>query len=124
VTYERFKRVINKEKYAAKLKYFKVDYVPITEEGYWERAEALLKYIRELVELENGIDFVHDKSVAIVLTDEEAEMLLKDKKRLSVCKTVYRGHNVMFSAKMNARLSSCGIEVRMIPDYYYPELED
>ena len=124
VTYERLKRVINKEKYAAKLKYFKVDYVPITEEGYWERAEALLKYIRELVELENGIDFVHDKSVAIVLTDEEAEMLLKDKKRLSVCKTVYRGHNVMFSAKMNAQLSGCGIEVRMIPDYYYPELED
>ena len=124
VTYERLKRVINKEKYAAKLKYFKVDYVPITEEGYWERAEALLKYIRELVELENGIDFVHDKSVAIVLTDEEAVALLKDRKRLAVCKTVYRGHNVMFSAKMNAQLSSCGIEVRMIPDYYYPELED
>lgn len=124
VTYERLKRVINKEKYAAKLKYFKVDYVPITEEGYWERAEELLKYIRELVELENGIDFVHDKSVAIVLTDEEAEALLKDKKRLSVCKTLYRGHNVMFSAKMNAQLSGCGIEVRMIPDYYYPELED
>lgn len=124
VTYERLKRVINKEKYAAKLKYFKVDYVPITEEGYWERAEALLKYIRELVELENGIDFVHDKSVAIVLTDEEAVALLKDKKRLAVCKTLYRGHNVMFSAKMNAQLSGCGIEVRMIPDYYYPELED
>ncbi|MBR2920535.1 MAG: site-specific DNA-methyltransferase [Kiritimatiellae bacterium] len=124
VTYERLKRVINKEKYAAKLKYFKVDYVPITEEGYWERAEELLKYIRELVELENGIDFVHDKSVAILLTDEEAVALLKDKKRLSVCKTVYRGHNVMFSAKMNAQLSDCGIEIRMIPDYYYPELED
>ena len=124
VTYERLKRVINKEKYAAKLKYFKVDYVPITEEGYWERAEELLKYIRELVELENGIDFVHDKSVAIVLTDEEAETLLKDKKRLASCKTLYRGHNVMFSAKMNAQLSDRGIEIRMIPDYYYPELED
>jgi hypothetical protein len=30
----------------------------------------------------------------------------------------------MFSAKMNAQLSDCGIEIRMIPDYYYPELED
>lgn len=124
VTYERLKRVINKEKYAAKLKYFKVDYVPITEEGYWERAEALLKYIRELVELENGIDFVHDKSVAIVLTDEEAEALLKDKKRLAICKTIYRGHNVMFSAKMNAQLFDRGIVIKIIPDYYYPELED
>ena len=76
------------------------------------------------MELENGIDFVHDKSVAIVLTDEEAETLLKDKKRLASCKTLYRGHNVMFSAKMNAQLSDRGIEIRMIPDYYYPELED
>ncbi len=121
VTYERLKRVINKEKYAAKLKYFKVDYVPITEEGYWERAEALLKYIRELVELENGIDFVHDKSVAIVLTDEEAEALLKDKKRLAVCKTIYKGHNVFLTPEIKTEYN---IDVKTIPDYYYPELED
>ena len=124
VTYERLKRVIAKEKYAARLKYLKVDYVPITEEGYWERAEELLKYIRELVELENGIDFAHDKSVAIVLTDKEAELLLKNEKRLSACKTLYRGHNVMFAAKMNSVLSEHGISVKTIPDYYYPELED
>ena len=30
----------------------------------------------------------------------------------------------MLSAKMNAQLSDRGIEIRMIPDYYYPELED
>ena len=124
ITYERLKRVIAKEKYAARLKYLKVDYVPITEEGYWERAEELLKYIRELVELENGIDFAHDKSVAIVLTDNEAELFLKNEKRLSACKTLYRGHNVMFTAKMNAVLSESGIAVKTIPDYYYPELED
>ena len=124
VAYERLKRVIAKEKYAARLKYLKVDYVPITEEGYWERAEELLKYIRELVELENGIDFAHDKSVAIVLTDKEAELFLKNEKRLSACKTLYRGHNVMFTAKMNAVLSESGIAVKTIPDYYYPELED
>ena len=124
VTYERLKRVVAKEKYAARLKYLKVDYVPITEEGYWERAEELLKYIRELVELENGIDFAHDKSVAIVLTDKEAELFLKNEKRLSACKTLYRGHNVMFTAKMNAVLSERGIAVKTIPDYYYPELED
>ena len=124
VTYERLKRVIAKEKYAARLKYLKVDYVPITEEGYWERAEELLKYIRELVELENGIDFAHDKSVAIVLTDKEAELFLKNEKQLSACKTLYRGHNVMFAAKMNSVLSEHGISVKTIPDYYYPELED
>ncbi len=124
VTYERLKRVIEKEKYTARLKYFKVEYVPISEEGYWERAEELLKYIRELVELENGIDFDHDKSVAILLTDADVKKFIKDKKRLSECRTVYRGHNVTQEAGAWAVFEKKGIEVKMIPDYYYPELED
>lgn len=31
VTYERIKNVINKENYTASLKYYKVDYIPISE---------------------------------------------------------------------------------------------
>ena len=34
VTYERIKRVIDKEGYAASLKYYKVDYVPVSERMY------------------------------------------------------------------------------------------
>ena len=124
VTYERLKRVMEKEKYTARLKYFKVGYVPISEEGYWERAEELLKYIRELVELENGIDFDHDKSVAILLTDADVKAFVRDKKRLAECRTVYRGHNVTQAAGAWAAFEKHGIDVKMIPDYYYPELED
>ena len=36
VTYERIKRVIDKEGYAASLKYFKVDYIPVSERMYYE----------------------------------------------------------------------------------------
>jgi len=57
VTYERIKRVIDKEGYAASLKYYKVDYIPVSERMYYEYADELLLHIRELVELENGVNF-------------------------------------------------------------------
>ena len=121
VTYERLKRVIAKENYAARLKYFKVDYVPIGEEGYWKRANKLLEYVRELVELENGLDFNNDQSVAILLKDDEVAPFIADKNRLKNCKTLYRGHNVMLNKKTKDALQKHGIAVKVIPDYYYPE---
>jgi adenine-specific DNA-methyltransferase len=123
VTYERLKRVIAREKYAAALKYFKVDYVPIGEEGYWNLADKLLGHIRELVELENGIDFRHDKSVAIVLRDEEVAGFVKGL-NAGGAHILYKGHNVMLDAKARKAIEKHGVEVRTIPDYYYPELEN
>ena len=123
VTYERLKRVIAKEKYAARLKYMKIDYLPIEERMYDRYAEDLLKHVRELVELENGLDFEHETGVAIVLTDGEAETLAKDKKRLAACRVIYKGHNVLLGAKTAAALEKSGVTIRPIPKYYYPELE-
>lgn len=74
MTYERIRRVIDKEDYAASLKYYKVDYVPISDRMYYEYADELLRHIRELVELENGINFTGNEEIAIVLTDEELEI--------------------------------------------------
>ena len=71
VTYERIKRVIEREGYAASLKYYRIDYVPINEQLYYEYADQLLRHIRELVELENGVNFIENAEIAIVLTDEE-----------------------------------------------------
>ena len=123
VTYERLKRVIAHEKYQARLKYLKVDYVPITEEDYHAQANKLLQYVRELVELENGIDFAHDTTVEIVLTDEEVKKLVKDDKKLQHCKTIYHGHDTLIGRQAKATFARYNIELKTIPDYYYPELE-
>ena len=127
VTYKRLKRVIAKENYAECVKYFRVGYMPILEEeGYWERADSLLKHVRELVELENGIDFAHDKSVAIVLTDGELATFVQSlsAKDADGPRILYKGHNVLVGTKAKAALDRRHVEVRTIPDYYYPELED
>jgi len=123
VTYERIKRVIDKENYEASLKYYKVDYVPINERMYYEYADELLLHIRELVELENGINFTGNAEIAIVLTDEELDEFIENISCHKKCKKLYVGHDVLFDAKQAQTLKNKRISVNIIPDYYYKELE-
>ena len=129
VTYERLKRVMEKEGYDARLKYFKVGYIPIEGKLYYEYADTLLKHVRELVELENAVDISHDKAVEIVLTDKELEKFVKRISGASRSKrvpprAVYVGHDVLMGGEERTALESRGIEIHRIPQYYYPELED
>ena len=123
VTYERLKRVMEKEKYNARLKYMKIEYQDISDKLYYEYADDLLKHIRELVELENAVDFAHEKSLAIVLTQKELGALVNNGTRLSKCKVVYIGHDVTPTGAAKKAFAKYGIEMREIPEYYYPELE-
>ena len=123
VTYERIRRVIDKEDYAASLKYYKVDYVPISDRMYYEYADELLRHIRELVELENGINFTGNEEIAIVLTDEELEIFLDDEGICKRCRKLYMGHDVLLDAQQTQALQEYNIAVNVIPDYYYKELE-
>ena len=123
VTYERIRRVIDKEDYPASLKYYKVGYVPISDRMYYEYADELLRHIRELVELENGINFTGNEEIAIVLTDEELEIFLDDEGICKRCRKLYMGHDVLLDAQQAQALQEYNIAVNVIPDYYYKELE-
>ncbi len=124
VTYERIKRVIDKENYAASLKYFKVDFVPIKERMYYEYADKLLLHIRELVELENGINFNKNSNVAIVLTDKELADFVNDSEKLSACKKLYLGHDLLPDEKQEKAIENNEIMINIIPDYYYRYLQE
>ena len=123
VTYERIKRVIDKEGYTASLKYYKIDYVPISDRMYYEYADELLLHIRELVELENGVNFTGNAEIAIVLTDEELDEFIENISCYKKCKILYVGHDVLFDAEQAQALKNRKISVNIIPDYYYKELE-
>lgn len=117
-TYVRISNVL--KEYKGSLKYFKIDFVPISEKLYYEYADELLLHIRELVELENGINFNGNDEIAIVLTDEEMEQFVA--KADNSTKILYRGHDVLLSAEQEEYLKAKGIQVNVIPDYYYNEL--
>lgn len=121
VTYERIKRVIDRDGYVASLKYYKVDYIPISDRMYYEYADELLKHIRELVELENSINFTDNAEIAIVLSEEELDDFNSyiDEK----CKKLYLGHDILMDARQAQILKDRKITVNIIPDYFYKELE-
>lgn len=124
VTYERIKRVINKEGYAASLKYYKVDYVPISERMYYEYADELLHHIRELVELENGLNFIGNAEIAIVLSEEDLAEFIADTDKFAKCCKLYMGHDLLPDEEQEKAINERGIEISIIPDYYYRDLQE
>lgn len=124
VTYERIKRVIEKEKYTASLKYYKIDYVPIDEKLYYEYADELLKHVRELVELENGINFAGNAEVAIAVTEEELAAFTDNIDSYPECRKLYMGHDLLPDSRQETVLRERNIEIAIIPDYYYRDLQE
>lgn len=135
ITYERLRTVITgkrkdgseySEGLSGSLKYFKVDFVEITEKEYYEYADKLLLHVRELVELENAVNFEGNSRLAIVLTDEELEAFfaqtLKQVQGNGEVKTLYLGHDLLLSKEEKSLLKKRGIQVKIIPQYYYTEL--
>ena len=124
VTYERIKRVIDKEGYAASLKYFKVEYIPVSERMYYEYADELLTHIRELVELENGINFTGNSEVGIVLTEDELAEFIQNGEAFAKCRKLYMGHDHLPDEEQEKILRARGVEISIIPDYYYRDLQE
>ena len=132
-TYKRLSNVINGytnengkvfEAMPASLKYYKVDYIPVSERMYYEYADELLHHIRELVELENGVNFTNNAEIAIVLTEEELEDFIANIDGFSKCKKLYMGHDLLPTEEQEQAISSHEIEVNIIPDYYYKDLQE
>lgn len=124
VTYERIKRVIDKEGYTASLKYYKIDYVPISDCMYYEYADELLKHIRELVELENGVNFTGNAEIGIVLTEEELDEFIANTDSFVKCRKLCMGHDVLPTDEQEKKLQAHDIEISIIPDYYYRDLQE
>lgn len=129
ITYKRIENVLKGystdkgktfEPHKGSLKYYKIDFVKIDDKMYYEYADELLLHIRELVELENGVNFNNNAEIAIVLTDDEMEKFVNmpDNK----AKILYRGHDVLMTDEQETFLKEKGIKVNVIPDYYYNEL--
>ena len=124
VTYERIRRVIEKQNYQASLKYYKVGYIPVSERMYYEYADELLAHIRELVELENGINFTGNAKVGIVLTEDELAEFIANGEAFNKCRKLYMGHDLLPDEEQEELLRSRGIEISIIPDYYYRNLQE
>lgn len=116
--------MIDKEGYTASLKYYKVDYAPISQRMYYEYADELLLHIRELVELENGVNFAGNAEIGIVLTEEELDEFMANIEANGKCSKLYMGYDLLPDEEQEKSLADHGIEINIIPDYYYQDLQE
>lgn len=108
----------------ARLKYYKVEYVPISDRLYYEYADELLIHIRELVELENGVNFTGNAEIGIVLTEDELDNFVANADDFAKCKKLYMGHDLLPTEEQEQIIKAHGIEISIIPDYYYRDLQE
>lgn len=121
-TYTRLRNVIDELDSKYSLKYLKLDYVPISERFYYEYANELLCHVRELVELENAINFNENNEISIILTDEELDEFTLNSEKIENCRVIYLGHDVLPNGVQEEIFKKKKIKVNIIPDYYYKEL--
>ena len=91
---------------------------------YYEYADQLLRHIRELIELENGVNLTGNAEIAIVLTEEELAVFIENTEAFSRCKKLYMGHDLLPTGDQEEALQERGIEIRVISDYYYRDLQE
>lgn len=111
------------ESMPASLKYYKIDYIPISDRMYYEYADELLLHIRELVELENGVNFTGNDKIGIVLTEEELDDFISQLENNTKYQKLYLGHDILMDSQQAQILKNRKISINIIPDYYYKELE-
>lgn len=120
IAYERLKNVLQKYPDSS-LKYFRVEYIPITDRVYYDYADQLLEHTKELVELENAVNFTGNAQLAIILSEDELDSFCADKEKISRCKKIYLGHECATTAEQDELFVKQQISVIRIPNYYYKE---
>ena len=76
-----------------------------------------MRHVRELVELENAVNFNGNKEIAIVLTEDELDKFTQDIPE--ECKTIYLGHDVLPTEDQEKLFERKNIKINVIPEYYY-----
>lgn len=103
----------------ANMKYYKTEFIPKTsKQDNYLVSEELLKHIKEMVQLENGVN-LDGENYIILLTDEDADELEKEPAKIEKCKGIYISSDVFLTSSQEQLFA--GIVMKQIPDYYFED---
>ena len=101
------------------LKYYKTDFIPkVSDKEDYSVTDELLKHIKEMIQLENGIN-VDGENYLIILTDDDADELEKHPDIVEKCKGIYISNDVFLTSSQEKIFS--GVCLKQIPDYYFED---
>lgn len=124
ITYKRIKNVINGYgKYDAlktNLKYYRCTYISRINTENENLHNNLLINIKNLIQLENGIE-IDDNKIRVYLDEEELDKFSTNKEELEVCEKVYISSDILLTSEQEEIFENNNIEVYIIPEYYFED---
>ena len=124
ITYKLIKNVINfYGKYDAlktNLKYYRCTYIPRINTENENLHNNLLINIKNLIQLENGIE-IDDNKIRVYLDEEELDKFSTNKEELEVCEKVYISSDILLTSEQEEIFENNNIEVYIIPEYYFED---
>lgn len=124
ITYKRIKNVINGygkyEPTKSNLKYYKCTYIPRINTEKENLHNNLLINIKNLIQLENGIE-IDDNKIRVYLNEEELDKFSNNKNELEICEKVYISSDILLTSEQENIFKGNNIEVYIIPEYYFDD---
>lgn len=102
------------------LKYYKCSYIPRINTEDENLNNNLLINIKNLIQLENGIE-IDDNKIRVYLDEDELDKFSKNQSDLDVCEKVYISSDILLTSMQESIFKNNNIEVYIIPEYYFED---
>ena len=107
----------------ANMKFFTTDFVDryIIPSDEIELSDELMKYIKNMIILENHV-FIDNDEIKVAFTEDELNHILKN--NINTIKVIYMANDILMTKEQEKKISEYQIEINEIPEYYFrKELE-
>ena len=124
ITYKRIKNVINGygkyQPLKTNLKYYKCTYIPRINTENENLHNNLLINIKNLIQLENGIE-IDDNKIRVYLEEDELDKFCKNQTELNICEKIYISSDILLTQMQENIFKNNNVEVYIIPEYYFED---
>lgn len=124
VTYSRLKKVHDGTSKIKpnifNLKYYKCCYIPRINTEKENLHNNLLINIKNLIQLENGIE-IDDNKIRVYLDEDELDEFSKNQSKLDICEKVYISFDILLTSQQENIFKNNNIEIYIIPEYYFED---
>ena len=122
ITYPRLLNLYKGSQYTKaikyNLKYYKTTYVPRLNTDEENIQENLLVNIKNLIQLENGIN-VDDERIRVILDEDEIDRFSLNNEEVKQCERLYISSDILLTAQQVKTFEDNNVEVFIIPEYYF-----
>ena len=102
------------------LKYYRTNYIPRLNNEEENIQENLLLNIKNLIQLENGIN-IDDKKIRVIFDEKTIDEFSTKIDEVMECEKLYISSDILLTSKQTKLFKDNNVEIFIIPEYYFDE---